>query len=87
MKISITFNVFIILILLLPWHIFGLYGFDWYDPGYNFQQALNILNNKKINQDFFTHIPGFSFFLEALLLKIFGITFENHRNFGLILEF
>ena len=84
MKISIPFNIFIILIILLPWHISGLYGFDWTDPAYNFQQALNILNNKKINQDFFTHIPGLSFFLEALLLKSFGITFENHRNFGLI---
>ena len=84
MKVSITLNILAIITILLPSHILGLYGFHWNDTTYNFQQALNILNNKEINQDFFTHIPGFSFLLEAFFLKIFGTTYENHRNFGLI---
>ena len=84
LKVTIILNILVITTILLPWHITGLYGFDWTDTTYNFQQALNILNNKKINQDFFLHVPGFSFLLEAFFLKIFGITYENHRNLGLI---
>ena len=65
LKVTIILNILVITTILLPWHITGLYGFDWTDTTYNFQQALNILNNKKINQDFFLHVPGFSFLLEA----------------------
>jgi hypothetical protein len=84
LKLLIILNIFLILNILLPWHIRGLYGFDWTDTTYSFQEALNILNDKKINKDFFSHIPGLSFILEAFFLKIFGISYQNHRNFGLI---
>ena len=84
LKPLIILNIFLILNILLPWNIRGLYGFDWTDTTYSFQEALNILNDKKINKDFFSHIPGLSFILEAFFLKIFGISYQNHRNFGLI---
>ena len=83
-KFYLVFNFLFILSLLLPAHINGLYGFDWTDTTFDFQQALNILNNQDIGKDFFTHIPGFSYISEAFFLNFFGVSFENHRNLGLI---
>jgi len=83
-KFYLVFNFLFILSLLLPAHFNGLYGFDWTDTTFDFQQALNILNNQDIGKDFFTHIPGFSYISEAFFLNFFGVSFENHRNLGLI---
>jgi hypothetical protein len=77
-------HIILVSVLLFSWHFQGLYGFDWTDTTYHFQEAINIANGLKLNQDFFSHVPGLSFLVEGQVLKIFGKNFYVHRNAGLI---
>ncbi len=74
----------VFLLLVLPWFTRGLYGFDWTDTTYHFQQALNVQQGREIGADFHSHVPGLSFWLEAMVLEITGADFRVHRYLGLI---
>ena len=76
-------HIFLISVFLLSWHFQGLYGFDWTDTTYHFQQAINIANGLKLNEDFFSHVPGLSFVIEGQILNFFGKNYHIHRNVGL----
>ena len=71
-------------LLITPWFWDGLYGFDWTDTTFHFQQALNIFNKYEIGSDFRSHVPGLSFWIEAQFFKFFGANFIVHRFLGLI---
>lgn len=86
-KLYFLLIVLLFLILIYPWYWNGLYGFDWTDTTYHFQQALNVYNGASIGADFQSHTPGLSFWMEAQLFKIFGADFMVHRQLGLLFPF
>ena len=75
------------LALISPWFWKGLYGFDWEDTTYHFQQALNVYNGDVIGDNLRSHVPGLSFWIEAQLFNYFGAEFLVHRTLGLIFPF
>lgn len=84
-EILLLFIIFFLLITTWFWD--GLYGFDWTDTTYHFQQALNIYNGKILGADFRSHVPGLSFWIEAQFFKFFGAKFIVHRVLGLLFPF
>ena len=50
--------VSLFLTLIYPWHWNGLYGFDWTDTTYHFQQALNVYRGAVIGADFANNIEN-----------------------------
>ena len=62
----------------------GLYGLDWTDSTYTFQEALNVLNGLIPHKDTSPAVPGLSFVLEAWALKFLGVNYFVHRWLGFI---
>lgn len=71
-------------LLIVPWFFEGLYGFDWTDTTYHFQQALAVFHGQEIGRDVHSHVPGLSFWLEAKIFGIAGAEFQVHRYLGLV---
>ena len=84
-KALFTLLFFSILITLLPWHIKGLYGFDWTDTTFAFQGAMNVFEGLALHKERAFFIPGLNFVIEAYVFKIFSPHFIVHRNLGLVL--
>lgn len=75
-----------VLVFLLPGFVRALYGLDWTDTSYHFQEALNVLHGRYPHADFRTHVGGLSFLVEAWILKIFGAEYAIHRYLGLVIS-
>ena len=73
-------------ILLIPSFLRGLYGIDWTDSTYTFQEALNVINGLVPQKDTNPPVPGLSFLVEAWILKLFGVNYYVHRFLGLAIS-
>lgn len=82
--ISALLTTIALSINLLPWFLSGLYGLDWSDTSYHFQQALNVYNGLLPQRDFHSHVPGLSFVIESKFLSFFGPHFLAHRALGIL---
>lgn len=84
--IGVIAVAFVVTLVLIKGFLDGLYGLDWTDYTYHFQQALNVLDGRLPHRDFHTHVGGLSFVLEAFLLSMFGDSYETHRVLGLVVR-
>jgi hypothetical protein len=72
-------------LLSMPSFHAGLYGLDWTDTTYNFQEAINVVNGLRPHNGFSTHVGGLSFLIEGVLLKYFGADYFIHRALGFLI--
>jgi hypothetical protein len=80
--LSLLFSISMFTLLFASAFYRGLYGLDWTDSTYTFQEALNVLNGLIPHKDTSPPVPGLSFVLEAWALKLFGVNYFVHRWLG-----
>jgi hypothetical protein len=72
-------------VIIIPPFIRGLYGIDWTDTTFHYQEAINIINGRFPFKDFLSPVLGLSFYIEAYLFKLGSPTYLFHRGLGLLI--
>ena len=85
-KYDLLFVVGAVSLILMPSFYAGLYGLDWTDTTYNFQEAINVVNGLRPHNEFSTHVGGLSFLIEGVFLKYFGADYFIHRVLGFLIN-
>jgi hypothetical protein len=84
--LDLTLSITLLTLLLTSGFYRGLYGLEWTDSTYTFQEALNVLNGLVPHRDTSPPVPGLSFVIEALVLKLFGANYFIHRCLGFVVS-